>query len=500
MALVEDVRDLQGVMSDDVAKCLKDLQYWKSSHTYKVPGSPEEGFTRPNLDSVMQSIVHRIPDNDKKYRFKVESSNAIRTKIPFIFAKPSSLSEPVVTFQWDNTSVGLIASEAKALDASMLMAYAQAVQVASDCAVNLGRLFAESISTEDVIVPFITTSWNDVQFGAVCLMDNFYPSAVLLSSRLSLNCNADLRQICYWVIALARHCTRVGDMLKPLCDQEPDQSMTSEVQSSSSSVTKRAKLDPDANASLRAFSLGYCTTGTPLVSLPGNMRYFFKPITLTSGDHPESFRALLSGLMSRFYDMYHCSEALREIVVFPDGVLAYPDDIQEDMCEFLQAEFSSLLRLKGIPSHLSADLLARHSTVGYPVVVYPRLDPEWTRGDALLHEPSDAVVHLFIKAVTEACGLFVTAGIVHMDLRLCNIFYRVEAGVDGSATAVHIRVIDWDDSVRLYQYVPEEFLECTRLNRTFPRQLVASPEYHDFFIRSLTEELSSRTPIFHVLE
>lgn len=162
------------------------------------------------------------------------------------------------------------------------------------------------------------------------------------------------------------------------------------------------------------------------------------------------------------------------------------------MCKFLSAEFSSLSQLKGMSAYAFTDSLAQYCTVGYPIVVYPRLDAVWTRGDALLHEPSDGVLGMFIDAVTKACGLFVAAGIIHMDLRLYNIFYRVEPGVDGSAAAVHIRVIDWDDSVRLNEYVPEEFLQNFRLNTRFPRQPLATHEYHDFFIRSLTDELSSR--------
>lgn len=178
--LVDDVRSLQGVIGN--------LQYWKSAHTYKVPGQNEERITKPNLESAMHSIVHRIPESNKRSRFKVEPANAIRNKISFVFARKSSLCELVVSFKLDDISVGLIASDAKALDASMLMTYAQAVQVASDCAVNLGQLFMTSISTEDIVVPFITTSWDDIQFGAVYMMDNFYPSTVLLSSRLSFIC------------------------------------------------------------------------------------------------------------------------------------------------------------------------------------------------------------------------------------------------------------------------------------------------------------------------
>lgn len=491
VALVDDVRSLQNIINNDIQLCLKDLQYWKSAHTYKVPSRAEEGFTRPNLESVMHSIIHRIPESDKKSRkFLVESANSIVTKIPFIFAKQSSLCEPVVTCRCDGTSVGFIASAAKALDASMLMTYVQAVQVASDCAVNMGRLFMNLLSTENIIVPFITTSWDDIQFGAVYLMDNFYPSAVLLSSRLSLNCHVDMCQICYWIIALSRHCVRIGEMLKPLGHLV----MSDELSSTSTSplAAKRARLEPNVLSS----GLSYYTPETSFVSLPRVERYFYKPITLTSGSNLGSFRALLSSLMSRFYDMYHFSSALREIVVFPEGILAYPNEGQVEMCAFLNTQFRSLFQLKGMSEYMSTELLAQHCIVGYPIVVYPRLDPaDWRRGDLLLNEPSNEVVAMFIDKVKETCRLLVSAGIIHMDMRLYNIFYRVETDVDGSPSDVRIRVIDWDDSVRLNQYVPEEYLQITRLTTRFPGHYLATPEYHEFFIRSITDELSSRINI-----
>lgn len=81
-------------------------------------------------------------------------------------------------------------------------------------------------------------------------------------------------------------------MLTPLYNQELDHSVASNVQTSSyssSSIAKRAKREPDASTDLRSSSLSYYTHGTPLVSLPKKERYFFKPITLVSGDHPEFF-------------------------------------------------------------------------------------------------------------------------------------------------------------------------------------------------------------------
>ena len=501
-SLVNKVKELQGVNINDVQMCLKDMQYWKSAHTYKVPDSPEGSFTRANLDILMNSILNRIPESQIKHKLSVQSAEGIKNKIPFFFAKSSSLSEPVVMFRWDDTSVGLIASEAKALDASMYQTYAQAVQVASDCAVNLGLLFAAcGISTQDIIVPFITTSWDVMQFGAVYLMDNYYPSAVLLSSQLSLNCRTDMLQICYWIIALAQHCYHMGNMLEPLCAKVNEESSPPALYTtSSSSSVKRVKPTPLAKGTTSSIrgtlkspsSLDYYETAS--VCLPSSGKYFYKPLTLTTENSPESFRALLSGLMSRFYDLYHFSNtAVRDLVVFPEGIIAYPDKYQDDIKAFLRQEFQTLCQLKSIDENSYET--ASYCTAGYPIVLYPMLDPSiWTRSDALLKEPNDILVSMFIDSVKVACELFTSAGIVHTDLRLYNIFYRVDySECNKSIDMVHIKVLDWDDSVRLNEHIPRELLQCRESDGRFPARLtVATGEYHMFFVQALEEQLSDR--------
>lgn len=110
----------------------------------------------------------------------------------------------------------LIASKAKSLSSSLLSTLAQVVQHACDSAVFLLTKFRRKwpnsgISYLDIVVPFITTSWNDVQFRAVYLMEPCYPCAILLSRKLCFDSGEDVYEM--WIIALSRHCLRVNDVL-----------------------------------------------------------------------------------------------------------------------------------------------------------------------------------------------------------------------------------------------------------------------------------------------
>lgn len=176
----------------------------------------------------------------------------------------------------------------------MFVSYCQVGQIASDCAAHMANNIY--IPSEDVVVPFVTTSWDDVQFGAVYLLENNYPCAVLLSRRLSLNCYPEILEICFWIKALSMHCVDMASLISAskrnvLSRQVP-------------SLTKRMKLN---------FNL---TDKGVYVTLPDANNHIFKPVKLPKNNSEGTFRALLSRLMSRFYDMFHCGDGeLKE--VFP---------------------------------------------------------------------------------------------------------------------------------------------------------------------------------------
>ena len=154
-------------------------------------------------------------DNEITKFAKVEAKEA-SIYIPFRLASSSSLPEPVLIFKRNGSGAcGLIASEAKSLGASLHVAFAQAVQFAGDCAIHMKKQYP-SLSYQNVVVPFVVTSWDTMQFGCVYLMDHSYPVPVLLSKQLSLSCHSDKLEVARWVVALASHCVEMKNLLSDL--------------------------------------------------------------------------------------------------------------------------------------------------------------------------------------------------------------------------------------------------------------------------------------------
>lgn len=101
------------------------------------------------------------------------------------------------------------------------------------------------------------------------------------------------------------------------------------------------------------------------------------------------------------------------------------------------------------------------------------------------------------------------AGVIHTDLREYNI-YRVitrsqscrNSGINFSSSSdisVDLKIIDWDDSVRINRNVPEELLEDRRRDSRFPHDdnaHVATMDYHDFFIDSLEAMLAEKKKLY----
>lgn len=198
--------------------------------------------------------------------------------------------------------------------------------------------------------------------------------------------------------------------------------------------------------------------------------------------------------------------------------MAYPERRSEyaGIIEILDKAFQNLCTLKNSdPDTLKQE---GYCTVGYPIVVYKRLDTtEWKQGDELLlleSENRSQIVQLFLSSVARACKLIEQAGIIHTDLRLYNIFYRVTtpssdsdaidaalvnasisaAGSGHPELSVSIKIIDWDDSVRINEAIPQELLDDRYEDLRFPQDPsfdVATAAYHEFFLESLKQELSS---------
>lgn len=358
----------------------KQLRNWKSAWTYKCPNKPEEKFTRENLQIIMNHILGAITGNNKS-QFSAQQAVQVSNKLNFTFSKNSSLPEPVLLYNFDNgIYLGLIGSESKSLAASLYVTYSQALSLSCDLALDI--VHKTHILPSQVIVPFIITSWETIQVGCVYLVDDNYPCSSLLSRAFNLNSHDDIVELCGWVNALSKHCSRIIDSIPHVPRK----------------FKKQKKSQPDEIDVVLNWE-----------------KYICKPVSSSS----ELSRAALSHLLGVFYKLWQ-SESLRDYIVFPAGVIGYPDEVtQGDFFEAISISIESFSKMK------EQDMTDETFAYGHPFVLYEKLLEQdgWKRGDSIVSEDNYLKL-LFIGKLKEVLDLILEAGIIHMDIRLCNMFYR----------------------------------------------------------------------------
>lgn len=436
------------------------IKFWYSSPSYQCPPKPEEHFTRTNLGLIFEQIISSIEDHSK---FSLHDSNQVSNHMLFKFSRPTSLPEPVIFYRYDSVFCPLVASEAKSLNSSLYVSYSQAISLASDVALKILDIFPE-LKYDDVVVPFIMTSWDHFQIGFVYLVKDNYPCASIISNVLSLSNESHLLELCSWIVAIGNHCKRFINYAINLPLQPQN--------------AKKLKLKPSSmekENELAAFL---------------SSSYIFKPINCNN----EQFcRSTLSQLLNKFYRLWKV-ESLRDIVVFPSGVIGLPDKLsQQTLYDGVFESYMYLfVTLKGGTTKQDCKITFQGEfATGHPIILYDNIvlqesaDGDWKRGDLLQSESKD-VKEAFIRRLKEVTELIEQADIIHLDLRVYNIFYKysydssMESKVSSSLSLlkVHIKIIDWDDCDIIGRNIKNKGKDDVR----FPYSEKATKEIHSFFI------------------
>lgn len=438
------------------------INHWRTCLSFRNPVDPETKYCRLNLDMIMKHILEQT----KVSGVTILSDSSVSVQFNFVFCKITSLPEPCLLYDVGaGNYMGLIGSEAKSVSDSIRVAYPQAVAIASDFALELER---HGIRYDSIVVPFVMTASEDVQVGAVYLMDQNYPCPVLLSRKLSFTCREDVQEMARWIVALANHAKKMIKLL---------------VKTASTALANRAAVK------------------YPTINLD---RFVLKAVPLN--DLKDSYaQCWLVNLMYRFNKLWQ-NEQCREVVVFPEGIMGYPDPVTQECFQKLVLEQLSSLYEKNLMPPPSP-----YYPPGWPIILYEKLHPDkWIRADALSRDIrlicrvpkkiSEAVTHSlrvkFVAALEKAVEGFRAAGIVHTDLRLHNIFYtccnddEVENG-----GCVRIKVIDWDDCVLEGDQLETSFynLVVSGNDGRYPRHQAETPVtsdlYHDFFLKFIKKDL-----------
>lgn len=326
------------------------------------------------------------------------------------------------------------------------------------------------LRSEDIVVPYVTSAGLCVQFGAVYLMEHSYPCAVTLSEELSVLNASHVQRINQWILALSLFCQRMAQLLGR-CKKKRTAGLLT--------------VDDEALLVLEIH--------------PGRI---LKPVV----SEPQFATSVAAYLLHIFYKLWHHSDA-RPYVQFPSGVLAYPNVALAAMTAFtgfIRGKFCEIAVRGGKEKDYYADLVIREP--GHPIFVFPDLeqaDGPWQKGESLTdHVDNCQLIRRFLRALKAALQAIANAGVVHIDLRLPNIFYRVISQKKGSGDeeetaadeedVVEIRIIDWDDSLLSGAVIDATLYATMQHDARYPHgeeYRKATPAYHDGFYRIIKNEL-----------
>ena len=122
---------------------------------------------------------------------------------------------------------------------------------------------------------------------------------------------------------------------------------------------------------------------------------------------------------------------------------------------------------------------------GHPIILYRKLDATWLLAEELESQTNDVKTSFLIE-LTRLLGVFFAAGVVHMDIRLSNIFFKVQ-----DCSTVSIVVIDWDDALMRDAIIPE-YLHSSDRSIPIPRKYEdATAEVNEYFVEKLQENIFS---------
>jgi hypothetical protein len=412
------------------------------------------------------------------------------------FASKTSASCYVLTAHLDNNSMfGLIGGVVKGEVDSLCCALPQAIQISCDFLYHAVHVL--QLSVQEVAIPFIIVAGGEVQFGAVYSLEHeFYPVPILITPPMSLY-----------------HLGAVYPVLEGLVDYVDNYLM---------------KLNVRVRVLTAKKSLLYLNP----------RHYFLKPLQLFFNQSVYAHHRLHQ-LLALFDALFAC-EALRSIVVFPVGFIAFPDRsnsvrefLGDSMINGLEKVLGQQLikrarvapldeniagQKRNVPSsnyksskrqRNTSDMDDRSASAsdrsasdyedtsaplpgGYPIIVYPRLDVTWQMAGTTNIESGESVVNVpethrkgFYGKVCDAVQLMAGAGVCHLDMRLSNIFFRVDND------EVQIKIIDFDFAHSQDHVLPKVFLNLidSTTNAYPPNIDVAGNAWQQFMLRALHDAL-----------
>ena len=404
------INDMKNVSAEEVNK-IEPMLPANFAYSYKMPKNPEQGYCRVNLDEFLDVVKGLVPLEDSNYLGTKCDTDARRYFKAFLAKE--SLPECCMVYKRGDIRAGLIGAESKKNGNSAFEAVPQAVALAGDFA--LDQVSKGLALWHEVLVVFVLTFGDSIQFGAVYLLEDCFPCATMLSRPLSLLLPSDRDIVSRWAAALALHCSRCVKAF--------------------SQRNIRLSKKPNSRCLLKSENL------------------FLKPVVAYELEKA-SFAAVQ--LLCAFR-MLHDYESCRKFIEFPLGQIGMPDEEQpqarDSVIDSLAAKF------KG------DDELYLHP--GFPIIIYKWLGPEWRNCADCINELVP-IRDVFVAKVEEVFEMVLAAGLVHLDGRLANFMCMLTDSSGKAQPELSLKLIDWDSCARVGYDLPASVVEALRGDYRYP--------------------------------
>ena len=418
-------------VSTEIFRRIEPLLLGRFALSYKTPTRPEQDFCRTNLVEFLDVVINLVPTEIRSVLQTKCDADAQRFYVPFL-TKEGSLPEMCILYKSGDTRTGVVAAEAKSVFNSAFEATPQAVALAAEFAMD--QVCLGLAKWHEVLVVFVLTFGDSIQFGAVYLLEENFPCATMLSRPLSFLLPTDRDIISCWAVALGSYCGRCVQLF----------------QSISNMADNRCVL---------------------------TVNYFFlKPVVAI--DLETASFALVQLLCA--FQMLYDYEPCRKYIEFPIGQMGMPDEEQvqsrKAVIKNLDVKFRSGNELYLVP--------------GFPIVIYRRLDKNWRNCADCLEELS-SIADTFLTEIREVFSAVANAGLIHLDGRLANfMFLNSFTSEDDPKPELRLKLIDWDSCARVGYNLSETIKASFQGDHRYPSgESVATISIHEYFIRKIENQL-----------
>ena len=147
-----------------------------------------------------------------------------------------------------------------------------------------------------------------------------------------------------------------------------------------------------------------------------NETCIIKPIY--SKANPELGHCILHYLMRIFYKLWQHSGA-RKVVLFPQGVVGFPNASQKNLRKFFHERLGLLDEMAGSHNRY----VSKKFQTGHPFIVFECLQDCWSNAQELTNlQDHQDLVDAFISSLEQAVACIEAAGVIHLDLRCATYF------------------------------------------------------------------------------